>query len=150
MRSILVSIDFSPVTERVVEQAAMLAERFSAALWLIHIIAPEPDFVGYDVGPQSVRDQVAAEIRRDHSDLHDVAESLRARSLDATALLIRGATVAKILEEARKLDVDLIVMGSHGHGAVYRTLLGSVSEGVLRKAPCPVLVVPARPQRAQS
>ena len=49
-----------------------------------------------------------------------------------------------ILEEAAKLNADLIILGSHGHGGLLRALLGSVCEGVLRKSILPVLIVPAR------
>jgi nucleotide-binding universal stress UspA family protein len=52
--------------------------------------------------------------------------------------------VEKILAQMEKLDADLVIMGSHGHGAIYRTLLGSVSEGVLHDAACPVLIVPVK------
>ena len=47
-----------------------------------------------------------------------------------------------ILAEATKLDADMIVIGTHGHGAMYRLLVGSVSEGVLHKSKCPILVIP--------
>ena len=50
--------------------------------------------------------------------------------------------VEVILDEANKLNIDLIVVGSHGHGAVYHLMVGSVSQGVLHQSTCPVLVVP--------
>ena len=56
----------------------------------------------------------------------------------------QGPTIETIIEEAGRLKVDMIVVGSHGHGAMYQLLVGSVSEGVLHRATCPVLVVPAR------
>ncbi len=146
MRKLLAAIDFSPVSAAVVEHAASLAEAFSAELTLIHIAAPDPDFVGYGAGPQTVRDDRAREIRTEHRELHAIAEALRDRAISAHALLIQGPTVEKILVEGQRLQSDMIVIGSHGHGGLYRALLGSVSEGVVRAARCPVLVVPsARP-----
>jgi nucleotide-binding universal stress UspA family protein len=62
--------------------------------------------------------------------------------LDTTALLVHGATVEVILKEASDLEVDLIVVGSHGRGAMYQLLVGSVSEEVLKKSRIPVLVIP--------
>jgi nucleotide-binding universal stress UspA family protein len=56
--------------------------------------------------------------------------------------LLQGSIVETILKQAKKLDVEMIVMGTHGRGAVFKLLVGSVSEGVLRGAKCPVLVVP--------
>ncbi len=120
-----------------------MAERFGARLWLLHVAAPEPAFVGYEPGPQSVRDQRATELRDEHATLQRRAAELRERGLDAAALLIQGHPVEKILEEANRLGVGMIVMGSHGRSAIARLVLGSVSEGVLRRATCPVLIVPA-------
>jgi nucleotide-binding universal stress UspA family protein len=59
-----------------------------------------------------------------------------------TALLVQGVTADTILEEAAKLAADIIVVGSRGKGALQQLVVGSVSEGVLRKSQCPVLVVP--------
>ena len=143
MRQILAAVDFSPVTKAVVEQAASLAEAFSAELTLVHVAAPDPDFVGYAAGPQTVRDDRAREIRDEHRNLQAIADDLRDRAISARALLIQGSTVEKILAEGARLRADAIVIGSHGHGALYRALLGSVTEGVVRAAQCPVLVVPA-------
>lgn len=143
MERILAAVDFSPVTDAVVEAAALLAGRFSARLWIVHVAAPDPDFVGYGPGPPNVRTSRAARLRDEHRALQESADSLRARGVDATALLVQGPTVAKILESAAEHRADWIVVGSHGRGVVGRLLLGSVSEGVLRGAGCPVLVVPA-------
>ncbi len=55
---------------------------------------------------------------------------------------MHGPTVETILKEASKLEVDMIVVGSHGGNAMYQLLVGSVSEGIVHKSKCPVLVVP--------
>jgi nucleotide-binding universal stress UspA family protein len=142
MKTILVPIDFSEVSRAVVATAESLARAFSAKIWLIHVAAPEPDFVGFDVGPQSVRDQRADHLRDEHRRIQDEANRLRDAEIDATALLVQGPTVDKILAEAERLEVDWIVLGSHGHGAAYRALLGSVSEYVVRRSNVPVTIVP--------
>ncbi|MEY2831959.1 MAG: hypothetical protein RLZZ574_1217, partial [Cyanobacteriota bacterium] len=63
---------------------------------------------------------------------------------NVTPLLVQGATIETILREASKLRADMIIIGSHGHGALYRALVGNVTEGVIRKALCPILVIPAQ------
>ena len=141
---ILVPLDFSEVTLEVIDQASLLARSLDAKLWLIHVATPEPEFIGYETGPQTVRDRVALELRQEHRSTQQVAEKLRRSGLDVTALCPQGATVRTILQEAEKLDADLIVMGSHGRGALHRALLGSVSEGVLHKATCPVMIIPVK------
>ncbi len=143
MKRIIAAVDFSPVSNAVVVRATAIARAFSAKLYLLHVAAPDPDFVGYEPGPRSVRTTRAGELRAEHRDLQQWASDLRDRGLDAEALLVQGPTVETLLERAQHLDADLIVLGSHGHGAVYRALVGSVSEGVLRHGVCPVLIVPA-------
>ncbi len=143
MRRLLAAIDFSPISARVVDQAASLAAAFSAELTILHVAAPDPDFVGYAAGPQTVRDARARELRAEHRKLQEVAETLRDREIATRALLIQGPTAEQILAEAKRLEAGMIVVGSHGHGSLYRALLGSVSEDVVRAAVCPVLVVPA-------
>jgi nucleotide-binding universal stress UspA family protein len=139
---IVVAIDFSEVTPALLEAATRFARALSSEVYLIHVEAPEPSFVGYEVGPQTVRDDVARRIRREHRDLQALADGLGADGVTATALLVQGPAVEKILSEAHRLRADLIVMGTHGHGRLHRVLVGSVGEGVLRRASCPVLFVP--------
>jgi nucleotide-binding universal stress UspA family protein len=143
MRNILVAVDFSQITESVVQQAGELATGLGSHLWLVHAAAPDPDFVGYEAGPAGVRDQVAEEFRDEHRKLQSLAESLRDTGLRATALLVQGPTVEMILKEADRLEADLIVIGSHGHGAVYHLLLGSISKAVLKRSKTPVMIVPS-------
>ncbi len=143
MDNILAAIDFSDITPMVVDKAAEIAKSFSSKLWLIHIAAPDPDFVGYGTGPQSQRDWRAKTLREEHRYIQDKALALEKSGINVTPLLIQGATVETILQEAMKLNAEMIVIGSHGHGSLYKALVGSVSEGIIRKASCPVLIVPA-------
>jgi hypothetical protein len=91
-----------------------------------------------------VRDSVAKYFHREHAELQGIADRLRDQGIETAALLVQGATAETILQEANKLQVNMIVVGSHGHGAVHQLLVGSVSENVLREATTPVLVVPTR------
>jgi nucleotide-binding universal stress UspA family protein len=142
--NILVAVDLSPASEKVVEAARGVAELTGAKIYILHVAEPDPDFVGYDAGPEVVRTQVARELRREHRAVQALAENLRAEGLDATALLVRGPTVQTTLKEAENLKAGLIVVGTHGHGAVYDVLIGSYSAGIIRSSKLPVLVVPIR------
>jgi nucleotide-binding universal stress UspA family protein len=142
--NILAAIDFSDITPAVVDKAAEIARCFTSKLWLIHIAAPDPDFVGYGTGPPSKRDWRAKTLREEHRYIQEKALELEKSGIDVTPLLIQGVTVETILQEATKLNADMIVIGSHGHGALHKALVGSVSEGIIRKASCPVLIVPAK------
>ncbi len=139
---LLVAVDFSAASSEVFSCAKTLALGLQAKLWILHVAEPDPDFVGYDPGPQTVRDAVAKKFHEEHRALQEMAEELRSAGVDAVALLVQGPTIRTILSEADKLGVDLIVVGSHGKGAVKRLLVGSTSEGVLHGANVPVLIVP--------
>lgn len=142
MRHVVAAVDFSAPSDAAVERAVELAEAFGARMTLLHVAAPDPDFVGYEVGPQGERDARARELRGEHATLQERAAALRARGLDARALLVEGPSVETLLAEAERLEADLLVMGSHGHGRLYDALVGSVSAGVIRAGRLPVLLVP--------
>lgn len=142
--NILIAVDFSAVTDRIVATVLRFAPAPAAhRMFLIHIAAPEPDFVGYGTGPTTVRSQVAHELREQHAQLAVYAARLRAGGCEVTPLLLQGPTIETVLAEAGRVAADLLVIGSHGHGAVYDLLVGSVSEGLVRRSDRPVLVVPA-------
>jgi nucleotide-binding universal stress UspA family protein len=144
MKNILVPIDLSPISARAIAFAERIAIGMGAKVWLVHVAAPDPDFVGFDAGPRYVRDNRAEELKKEHVEIQDLAETVRKRGGDAEALLVQGPTSATIIEEASRLEADLIVMGSHGHGALYKTFMGSVSQQVLADSTVPVLIIPAR------
>ena len=140
---VLAAIDFSPVSDRVIELAADLASASGAALTVLHAAAPEPGFIGYDVDPQQTRDQRASELREEHGQLHDIGVALRERVPQVRVRLRAGPTVETILAEASDAGADLIVVGAHRHARARQLLLGSVSKALIKDAPCPVTVVPA-------
>jgi nucleotide-binding universal stress UspA family protein len=146
MKTILVPIDFSDVTGKVVETAAALAAAFGSNVILVHVTEPEPQFVGYEPGPLSVRVAVAGDIATDRR-LDALKHQLGAA--DVLTLHVEGSIPDEILSLAREHGATLIVMGSHGHGAFYQLLAGSVTTAVLKDAPCPVLIVPSDRRRSQ-
>lgn len=141
IKNILVPVDFSGVTESLMRHAHELARAFGAVVCLLHVEAPEPYFVGYKPGPQSVRDSVARDIRENNRRLFELRDILHGDGIEAKALLLQGPTAEVILKEAARLPADVIVIGSHGRGALYHLLLGSVSHSVLAGSLCPVLIV---------
>ena len=139
---ILVCVDLSDSTEIIVQKIEELAKPLSARVWLLHNAIPEPDTVEFKVDPIAAREELAKRFHVEHRQIQELADRLRKEHIDTTALLVHGATVETILTEASDLDVDMIVVGSHGRGAMYQLLVGSISEGVLHKSRLPVLVVP--------
>lgn len=144
MKTILVPVDFSDVTTRLIETARDFAAAFGSRLVLLNVAEPEPDFVGFEAGPPAVRVNVARDFKAERQKLDELKSQLAVPGRVVVALHIQGPMVEKILGEADEQQADLIVMGSHGHGAFYELLVGSVTHGVIKGARCPVLVVPAK------
>ena len=142
--NILAGMDFSDATAALLQVVAQQARAQAAHVWLVHVAEPEPNFVGFKAGPPGVRGEIAQHFHKEHQDLQRHAEDLRRSGLQVTALLEQGPTGMTLLQTAERVQTDLIIVGSHGRGAMLHLLLGSVSEQVLKKATCPVLVVPVR------
>lgn len=141
---ILAAIDFSEVSDEVARVAAELASPLGLGVLLVHVAAPDPDFVGFAAGPEVVREQRAKELRVERQALGELAERLRAAGLEARPHLVEGPTVETLVEQAARHGARFLVLGSHGKGALQRALAGSVCQALATRAPCPLVVVPAR------
>jgi nucleotide-binding universal stress UspA family protein len=139
---ILVAVDLSESTQTIVDKVEEMNKEYPAKVWILHNAEPEPDILEFKVDPLAARETLAKKFHNEHRQIQEIANRLRKAGLDATALLVHGATVESILKEASDLDVDMIVVGTHGRGAMYQLLVGSVSEGILHKSRYPVLVIP--------
>jgi nucleotide-binding universal stress UspA family protein len=95
-----------------------------------------------------MRDQVAQHFHFEHVQLQDMAGALREKGINAKALLIQGETGKTIVQQAEKLMVDMIVVGSSEHGSVYHFLLGDMIQGVLHVSGKPVLVMPVHDEKS--
>lgn len=141
---ILMAVDFSDVSRKMLDAVRRLPQADPTKVFLVHVTEPDPEFVGWETGPGVVRDQMAAHFQHQRHEIEAMAEELRSEGLDTAALVVQGPTIATILDEIGRREADLVVIGSHGHGATYDLLVGSVSSGVIRKSKVPVLVVPHR------
>jgi nucleotide-binding universal stress UspA family protein len=144
---ILCPIDFSQISAHALDHAIVLARRAGAHLTVLHVflsVMPRTGVEGLDAATAQVIDPA------DLQDLQDRAAALCRPAIDAGVkvdkVIVGGAPVPTILAHAAASKANLIVMGTHGAGGFQHLLLGSVTEKVLRKAPCPVLTVPPRAQ----
>ena len=148
MKRVLAAIDFSDMSSSVLREAAELARGHGATLDILHVAAPDPDFVGYGAGPDTVRDQRAEALHKEREQLRELEQTWRENGLEVEARLISGRTVETVLERARERGASWIVVGSHGRSAMYKTLVGSVTEALLRDATVPVLVIPPKAMKS--
>ncbi len=142
IKNILVLVDFQDPKSLVVARASSLALAYHAKCWLIHVAAPEPDFMGYEPGPQYVRDERAKELRAQHVLLQKQKDWLATFGIESEALLVQGPVAETILAEAEKLHTDLLVLGRHKHSTLHEWVIGSVGKEVIRRSEVPVVVVP--------
>jgi nucleotide-binding universal stress UspA family protein len=143
MNTILVALDFSPVSAAVCDTAFDLAVSLRARVVLTHCV--EPRYVPDDMGlmAEYLVTLTAAAEKAARRDLTRHRRRFTAASLPVTTLCLRGRASGAILDEAGRLPADWIVLGSHGHTAIYELMVGSTTHRVLSGACCPVIVVPA-------
>lgn len=140
VKTLLVATDFSPCARHAVEDAIKLAKKYEATVHVAHALdSPIPIFTPYDVAiPANVIEQARASARES---LEKARVKVASAGLTAEAHLTEGPAAIGITELAKTLDVDLIVIGTHGHTGIKHMVLGSVAERTIRLAPCAVLVV---------
>lgn len=142
IKNILVAIDFNDTVGELLSYAEGMATKFEAKLWVLHVAAPNPDFVGYEPGPQYIRDVKAEEIRDEHRSLQKICETFLNPELESEALLIQGSTVESVIEEAKKLNSDMLIVGTHKHSFFHNLFSENVSMELLKKAEIPLLAIP--------
>lgn len=142
MKTIIAAVDFSAVTYHVVEAARELAEALKARVLLLHVIAPPVNVVTYDMPAEAFIDELKFAREQSARKLEALKKVLDADGLESELKTLQGHAVEEILAEADACDAAYIIMGSHGHGAIYELLAGSTTNGVLHKANCPIVILP--------
>jgi nucleotide-binding universal stress UspA family protein len=140
--SILVPTDFSDTADAALDYAYVIAERFAAAIHLLHVI--DDPFVAGGLGAEAYIAEAPALRAAMMSDAQSrLAQRAVPRhagvSVESAVQFGRGAKT--IAEYAREHDIDMIVMGTHGRTGVAHLVLGSIAERLVRIAPCPVLTL---------
>ncbi len=140
--NILVAIDLSSASQKILDKAKTLALALPAKVCLLHVVEGDLDFLDHEPDLQGTSDQGPQEFPQEHKDLQKEVDGLRESGIDTKGLLSQGSVVDVILQKSKQLEIDIIIVGTHGHGGVHHMIFGSVSEGVLRSSSCPVLVIP--------
>jgi nucleotide-binding universal stress UspA family protein len=143
MKTILAAIDFSAATAQVLDSAAEMARSFNGSVMLLHVVRLPHAAVGYDLEMQHMADLSTAMEEAADKHLARVRAALQLKGVATQSLRLTGTPAQDILEQARKCAADFIVMGSHGHTGSRDSAIGATTRGVIKRAPCPVLVVPS-------
>ncbi len=140
IRRILLATDLSDTSSAATQRALELAQALGAVLLVVSVIDPAARVAGSDLRVDQIR-----AIRENR--VAELVEQARKRRIGAEYLIWTGDARESIVEAAEAEEIDLIVIGTHGRGGLGRAILGSVSDYVVRNAPCPVMVVRARRAR---
>jgi len=141
IQHILVPIDFSGHSKNALKYAIPYAVQFNARLDLLYVVEPTiypADFSFGQVGFPNIEEELR---KRGSEELNALLRTEIKGRIEAEAAVRTGKPFYEINEYARENGVDLIIIATHGHTGVEHMLFGSTVEKVVRKAPCPVLVV---------
>jgi len=141
IKKVLVPIDFSDYSKSALKYAVNFCKQFNAEIILIYVIEPiiyPPDFSMGQIAIPSVN---AEWDERAKQELEKLASSDITKGARVKTSIKTGKPFIEIIETAAELEVDLIIIATHGHTGVEHILFGSTAEKVVRKAPCPVLTL---------
>ncbi len=139
MQEIVAAVDFRSESKAALARAQYLATQFSAKLHLVHGVPKRSFAMSHDLsalpGSWRAAEESAAK------DMAELAAALRAEGIELTTQVSDLDPVHAVLAAAEEHGADAIVMGTHGYTGLKHAILGSVAEGVLRQAACPVITV---------
>jgi nucleotide-binding universal stress UspA family protein len=145
IRSVLCPLDFSDASRHAIGHAIAIAKQYQARLVGFHACEPAIAAVPAVIGVGTRIDELPEEdVAHVHGRIEAALETARLAGLEVTTDVRRGSAASAIAESAALNDADLIVIGTRGASGLEHLLLGSVTEEVLRRAPCPVLTIPRR------
>lgn len=145
---IVTALDFSDASSAVLSAGISMAKVQGASLHLVHVIEPEPSYTAYGMTPEEFpaiqvfqqESQKRAEFR-----LQEAVDTARKEIPHVQSEMMIGSALHSLVDCLQRTHADMVVIGSHGHGAIAALLIGSVAEGLVRKAICPTLVIPCQP-----
>lgn len=139
-KKILVPTDASEYSKRALKVALELARTFQAEVEVIHVTFSPQAYWGYTLsyGISITQEDLN---RNGEIALEATLAGIDREGVQIKTVLYSGHPVSKIIEEIQNEKIDLVVMGSHGYGVITGSVFGSVSQRVLQKSPCPVLII---------
>lgn len=142
MKRIILPVDFSESSNKLVDFAISFAKDINAQISLIHVAATDIGFVIGDMGFQYFPEVEENEIKYELKELNKIQQRVLSNGVSCTHILKQGIAGDTILEFAEAQNADYIVIGSHGRSGVYDVFIGSLTKEITQKSKIPVVVVP--------
>jgi len=148
MKTFLVPVDFSAVSEEIIDTAVNFARALGGKVVLLHVIQPPIITSEYALPAEAVQETIQAGEKAAAAKLTTYVEMFHLAGLAVESIVRHGPPVFAIIEESQRAQADFIIMGSHGHGRIYDLLVGSTASGVLKEAKCGVIIMPPEDKAA--
>lgn len=142
MKTFLVPVDFSAVTDEVIDTAVSFARALQGKVALIHVVQPPVVTSEFALPVEVLQEALSAGEKAAGKKLESYVQLFRGAGIACEARVVHGPPVAMIREETERVHADYVIMGSHGHGKLYDFLVGSTASGVIKKARCGIIIVP--------
>ncbi len=144
MKTIVALVDLSDLTFKVLKQAHSMARAFMCEVIILNVLTKEPVTVDLGIVSPTILQAPSAEDAQKHcTQLLEMRDSLLKFGVSATVQQSSAESVDDLLEETQKLGADMMILGTHHHSTIYDLFIGSFANDVLKRAHCPVLVVPS-------
>jgi len=140
-KELVVPTDFSEYSLRAIDYGVEIAEKFGSRVALVYVVEPLLQAVDLTWTTVDFEELNKAHKETAEKQLEKLAEERFPKGIRCDTVILFGKPFVEILKYAREANADLIVMATHGRGAISHLLLGSTAEKVVRKATCPVLTV---------
>jgi len=152
MKTILTPIDFSTITQAVIDESVRLAESVNGTIILLHVVTPAPPAPNAAALALLIDMQALEKSERKRAlvRLKSIKKKLMARFLTAEVECLIGQPGKSILSYSEKIKADYLVIGSRGHSSFYDLVVGSTAQLILRRSHCPVLVIPPKFESAHA
>jgi len=141
INKILVPIDFSDYSKKALQYTVRFAKHFNSEISLLYVIEPIIYPADLSMGQMVIPNSDVDYGEKAEEELKVLAKSEIGELLNYKILVKTGKPFMEIIDTAKEIDADLIIISTHGHTGVEHLLFGSTSEKVVRKAPCPVLTM---------
>ena len=141
LRKILVPIDFSDYSKKALHYAVPFARQFNATIYLLYVVEPTiypADFSFGQIGMPNVDNELRT---KGEQELQELITNEIKGAVPSEAFVKVGLPFVEVVSFAKDEKIELIIVATHGHSGVEHVLFGSTAEKIVRKAPCPVLVV---------
>ncbi|MET0263560.1 MAG: universal stress protein [Rariglobus sp.] len=150
MKTILTPVDFSSATRGVLAATLDLARATGGRVVLLHAVQHPVITTDYGLTADVLRETIAVNETAALRQIAHLEKSISDKGIPVTSRMVSGFAAGNIIDQAKKVRASYIVLGSHGHTAFYDLLVGSTTNAVLKKAPCPVVVVPSTKAKEKS